>query len=120
MKTVLLVDDEPGVRSLCRQFLAPGPYTVLEANDGREALEVCRRHEGPIHLLLTDLVMPGMSGLELARQVAAARPETCILFMSASAEASIKEELVGGAPRPWLHKPFTQQALLAAVRDTLG
>lgn len=115
--TILVVDDEPAIRSLIRHALAPQGYTILLASGGREALQLCTAHQGPIQLLLTDLLMPGMNGLELALKVQAIRPQTRILYLSESS-------VVGGAfaDEPhlaFLPKPFSLEALLNIVRKVL-
>lgn len=118
-RTILLVDDEPLVRGLCRAFLADD-YAVLEADVGPSALEVCRQYDGPIHLLLTDLMMPKMNGVELVLQVCQLRPATRVLFMSAYAEPSLRETIVREHPLRFLQKPFTRQSLLAKIRMVLA
>ena len=115
--TILVVDDEPAICSLIRHALAPQGYTILLANNGRDALQLCTTHKGPIQLLLTDLLMPGMNGLELAVKVQALRPQTRVLYLSESS-------VVGGAfaDEPhltFLPKPFTLGALLNTVRKVL-
>jgi CheY-like chemotaxis protein len=118
--TVLLVEDEPAVRSLTRQVLREQGYTVLEAPGGPEALEVSSRHGGPIHLLLTDLSMPEMSGLELARRLLERRPETRVLFMSGYAqEGTLFGQPIHGRRPRFLAKPFRLADLLRQVRETL-
>jgi CheY-like chemotaxis protein len=119
---ILIVDDEAAVRTAAARVLARRAYTVLEAGDGLEALGLAERHGGPIHLLVTDVRMPGMDGRELARRFRLARPEARVLLMSGY------EEPVEAAPPtpdadgagPVLHKPFTLDALTARVRDVLA
>lgn len=115
--TILVVDDEPAICSLIRHALTPQGYTILLASNGRDALQLCTNHKGPIQLLLTDLLMPGMNGLELAVKVQALRPQTRVLYLSES-------PLVAGgfASEPqltFLPKPFTLGALLNMVRKLL-
>jgi CheY-like chemotaxis protein len=119
--TVLLVEDEPAVRSLTRQVLQEQGYTVLEAPGGAEALDLASRHGGPINLLLTDLSMPEMSGFEVAHRVLDRRPETRVLFMSGYAEecAQFSEPIRGRRPR-FLAKPFRLADLLRQVRETIN
>jgi CheY-like chemotaxis protein len=114
-ETVLVVEDEAGVRSYVCEILALHGYTVLEAATGRQALQVSERHNAPIHLLLTDAVMPEMGGHELAEQFASARPETLILFMSGYSERLRTAE----AATNFIQKPFTPAALLTQVRSVL-
>jgi two-component system cell cycle sensor histidine kinase/response regulator CckA len=107
--TILLADDEAGVRQLAGQVLRSHGYTVLEAVDGVEALEVAERHPGPIHLLLTDWCMPRLDGGGLIRKLSARRPEVVILVMSGymDLEAPPKAAV--------LRKPFYPQDLVNAV-----
>ena len=88
-ETILVVEDEPQLRDLTRQFLESHGYTVLVAEHGAAALEVARRHPGPIHLLLTDIIMPVMNGRELAQRMAVFSPKTRILFMSGYTENAV-------------------------------
>lgn len=81
-ETILLVDDHPSIRKLLGSILKSEGYAVLEAEDGRQALELCRRYENQIHLLLTDIVMPKMNGPLLAEQVIMLRPDIQVLYMS--------------------------------------
>jgi PAS domain S-box-containing protein len=118
-ETVLLVEDEEGVRSLARLVLQRNGYTVLEAPTGAEALAVSARHTGPIHLLVTDVVMPGMNGRELADTLMSARPDARILFISGYMEDAIVRNGVQSDSIPFLHKPFTPLALARKVREVL-
>ncbi|MBI1845758.1 MAG: DUF4118 domain-containing protein [Candidatus Rokubacteria bacterium] len=112
-ETVLLVEDEIGVRELVRDVLVVNGYTLLEAGDPGEALEISERHRGPIHLLLTDLVMPQLSGADLAARLAVLRPQMKVLQMSGYAPP-------GFNPGPaFLSKPFTPDNLARKVRETL-
>ena len=130
--TVLLVEDEPLVRKVIGRTLRSHGYTVLEAEHGEHALHVALDHAGEIQLCLTDVVMPHMSGRELARELAILRPATKILFMSgytasefedsgpaerspASGQGPQSTEL----PRAFLQKPFTPSVLLRKIRDVL-
>ena len=88
-ETILVIEDEVGVRSLINLALASSGYTVLEADSAESALEICARHDGPIHLLLTDVVMPQMSGPRVAEQVAAMRPDIKVLYMSGYTDDSV-------------------------------
>jgi signal transduction histidine kinase/CheY-like chemotaxis protein len=119
-ETVLVVEDEAGVRELACQFLRVKGYTVLEADGGQQALDITRRHPGTIHLLLSDMVMPKMSGGELAAQLKAIRPEIRVAFMSGYSEFS-RGELGKGFPEaPVLQKPFSPASLVEIVREALA
>ena len=115
--TILLVEDEDSVRELARRVLERSGYRVLLARNGNEALEVCGSHRGPVHLMLTDITMPQMSGPELAREAASRFPGLKIAYISGCSEANTKE-----LPGPYgdlLGKPFTAEALIAKVREVL-
>ncbi len=113
-ETVLLVEDDPGVRQLARRSLEHYGYRVLEAADGGEAVEVARRHQGRIDLLLTDWVMPEMGGRRAAECILLDRPEMRVLYMSGYAGG--EEPLEAG---PLLEKPFTPESLALKVREVL-
>ncbi|HEV8266246.1 MAG TPA: PAS domain S-box protein [Gemmatimonadales bacterium] len=118
-ETVLIVEDDQAVLGLGRRALEAEGYTVLAAADGPDALRLVERHGGPIHLLLTDVVMPGMSGRELAAQLAARRMGIRVLFMSGYPGDAVVH---GGALAPgsaFLQKPFGPEALARKVRDVL-
>jgi two-component system, cell cycle sensor histidine kinase and response regulator CckA len=116
---VLVVDDEAAVRSAVREILQPTGYLVLEAASGEEALRICAGQEGPIRLLLTDVVMPRMSGPQLAQWVARMRPEMRVLYMSGYADdAMIRHEVVEQGVA-FLQKPFMPDALAHRVREVL-
>jgi DNA-binding NtrC family response regulator len=118
-ETILLVDDETSVRQLVRRILQLNGYTVLEASRGVDALQICQRHEGPIHLLLTDVMMPEMNGQNLAEQVTALRPHIRVLYMSGYIDPLIA--LVGlRAEIAFIQKPFMPDALASKVREILG
>jgi two-component system cell cycle sensor histidine kinase/response regulator CckA len=118
-ETVLLAEDESGLRKLIHELLQGHGYTVLQAADSREALECCERHPGPIHLFLTDIVMPGMSGQDLSSLLTHRRPRLKVLFMSGHTDHAILDRglLRGGIA--FLRKPFTPEALLSKVREVL-
>jgi PAS domain S-box-containing protein len=118
-ETVLLVEDEPMVRALTRDILEMCGYHVLEAGDGGEAVSLCEGYEGEIELLLTDVVMPGMSGKELAKALTPLRPRMKVIYMSGYTDDAVSphEVLDGGAA--FLQKPFTPAALLRRLRETL-
>jgi CheY-like chemotaxis protein len=118
-ETVLLVEDEEGLRDLTREVLLGYGYAVLTARDGEEALAVADRHRGDIHLLVTDVVMPQMSGRDLATRLLARRPAARVLYMSGYTAGMIEPHgvLEGGAAL--LPKPFTPADLARKVRDVL-
>ena len=118
-ETVLLAEDEDGMRELTREFLEGRGFVVLEARDGRQALEIADRHSGPIHLLLTDLIMPGMSGRELAQEFLRLRPETKLLYMSGYTQDLITQHGVLEPGTALIEKPFSIDALLSQVRRIL-
>jgi PAS domain S-box-containing protein len=119
VETILVVEDEAILRQLTKQYLQAQGYTVLEAPEGGAAMQIVNQHAGPIHLLLTDVIMPGMNGRELAQRVTAVRPATRVLYMSGYAESAVGEngELEEGITL--LPKPFTLPALKAKVREML-
>ena len=112
--TVLLVEDEAAIRQMLWHLLLAEGYTVLEAGDGREALELARTHPGPIHLVITDIVMPRMSGIELTAHIAAERPETKVLLMSGHCA---EESIPPGTEL--LIKPFAMAHFRRKVRGLL-
>jgi CheY-like chemotaxis protein len=116
---VLLVEDEPGVRAIGRELLALNGYVVLEAADGVEALEVAGKYEGPIHLLLSDVVMPRMGGRELAERIAATRPGIRLLFISGFTDDTVVRHGVLAAGMAFLQKPFSLESLSLKVREVL-
>jgi signal transduction histidine kinase len=118
-ETVLLVEDEPGVRGLVHNTLKLHGYTVLEARHGIEALLTGAKHMGPIHLLLTDVVMPQMSGPEVAERLAAVRPGLKVLYMSGYPDHPIFSQTGVTAHAAFLPKPFTPNALAQKVREVL-
>ena len=118
-ETVLLVEDEQSLRALTRDLLERSDYTVLEASSGDHALEVVQRHGGTIHLLLTDVVMPGMNGASLAANLAPLYPEMRVLFMSGYTGSFTTQIGLLGAGAKVLQKPFSRDALLRKLREVL-
>jgi CheY-like chemotaxis protein len=118
-ETVLLVEDEDSVRELVRETLQSKGYTVMEACDGINGMKVAETHHGKIDILITDVVMPGMSGRELAQRVSASRPTIKVLYLSGYTEDAIIHEGVLDPGTAFLQKPFTLQALARKVRDVL-
>ena len=119
-ETVLLVDDEKSLRVPCGLFLEALGYTVLKADTPEEALELAERHPGEIRLLLTDVVMPGMGGLQLAQRIRAVAPEVKVLFMSGYTADVIAPSEVLEEHVAFLGKPFTRDDLAHKVREVLG
>jgi len=118
--TVLLVEDEDSVRDLALRILERLGYDVLVAGSGAEALAIAARHDRPVDLLLTDVVMPGMSGRELATRLAAQHPETAVLYTSGYTEEVIAHHGVLDPGLRFIPKPYTPQALADAVRAALA
>jgi CheY-like chemotaxis protein len=118
-ETVLVVEDELAVLMLVRRVLESNGYRVLEARHGAEALVICEEHKEPIHLLLTDLIMPEMSGKQLAERVSAQRPEVKILYISGYTDNAIVHHGLLEAGANFLQKPFTPDALLRKLRAVL-
>ncbi len=118
-ETILVVEDEITVRTLVRQVLEDRGYTVLDAQDGLEALGAVERHAGPIHLVLSDVVMPRMSGRELAEKLAPVRPETKVLFMSGYTNDAIVLHGILAAGKSYIQKPFSPRELVRKVRMEL-
>jgi nitrogen-specific signal transduction histidine kinase/CheY-like chemotaxis protein len=119
-ETVLLVEDEDMVRRMTREVLEGAGYRVLEASSGFEALRVSAGHNGSLDLLLTDVVMPGMSGRELSERLAPVRPAMKVLYMSGHTDDAIFHHGVTQAGTGFLQKPFTPDALERRVRELLG
>jgi two-component system, cell cycle sensor histidine kinase and response regulator CckA len=118
-ETILLVEDEDDVRALAREVLERQGYTVLEASDGVNALEVYEKERERIDLILTDVVMPRMSGREMVDRVCASRPDMRVLYMSGYTGDAIVRHGVLDASMLLLGKPFTPIALIAKVREVL-
>ena len=117
-ETILLVEDEEAVRKLALAMLSARGYHVIDASTPAEAIRVAREYRDPIHVLLTDVIMPGMRGTELARILSAFRPELAILFMSGYSDGSfLNYRKLGQAG--YLAKPFTAAALLTKIREVL-
>ncbi len=118
-ETVLLVEDEESVRQLVRETLEGKGYKVLESENGSTALKIAAEHPGAIDLLITDVVMPGMSGNELAKQLCAAYPRTRVLYLSGYTEEDVVHSSSSHAGTAFLQKPFTLQVLSRKVREVL-
>ncbi|PYV11623.1 MAG: hybrid sensor histidine kinase/response regulator [Acidobacteria bacterium] len=118
-ETVLLVEDEVALRSLVRGILVSTGYNVLEAGHSVDALLISNQHQGPIHLLLTDIVMPGMTGRELAEQLCIFHPNMKVLYVSGYTDDAYVQHGVLKAQAAFLQKPFTPEALARKVRQVL-
>src|SRR5271170_3265911 len=113
------VEDEQSVRKASQQFLTRSGYTVLEATDGEDALRASREHSGPIHLMVTDVVMPRMGGPKLAEWLADERPSMKVLFVSGYAENTVLEHGKIDVATRFLQKPFSGKMLARKVREVL-
>ena len=116
---ILLVEDADALRKLARSFLEERGFKVLAAANGEEALTVAASHIGPIDMLLTDVIMPGMNGRALAERLLPKRPGMCVLYISGYTDSFISGHGVLEAGTHLLHKPFTERALIAKVREVL-
>lgn len=131
--TILVVDDEPSIVKLCRALLQPEGFTILEAEGSSDALKMCAKHEGPIDLLLTDLVLPPpgfqlasssnefphVHGHELAMRAATARKGLRIILMSGNPDKELASHGIKRGALPFLQKPFEKAALIQLIRDVL-
>jgi len=118
--TILLVEDEPAVREVTREALEMGGYRVLEASGPREAARIANDQSARIDLLLTDVVMPEMSGPELARHICKSRPAMVIVFMSGYSESEVVHTAAHGVAHAHIQKPFTMHSLLSRVAQALA
>ena len=120
METILIVDDEPEVRAVARDMLKAKGYTTLDTGDPTLALRVARTEPQPIHLLLTDVVMPLMNGRQLAEKIRTLRPGVKVLYMSAYTTATVEGYGIRLAPgEPFVLKPFRMEDLASKVRSAL-
>jgi nitrogen-specific signal transduction histidine kinase len=116
---ILIAEDEPAIRSAVSRILSAAGYEVLEAQDGTDALRVACGDPRHIHLLLSDVMMPGMGGKDLVRELAASRPETRVVLMSGYTDDAALRADLGAARYAFLQKPFTARDILLAVRTAL-
>ena len=119
-ETILLVEDDDRVRALVATMLRKNGYNVLLSSAADQALEIALRHHGPIHLLLTDVVMPGLSGRMLSERLTSAHPETRVLYMSGYSQDAVLRHGVGKSASQFIQKPFSVDALAHKVRETLA
>jgi two-component system cell cycle sensor histidine kinase/response regulator CckA len=118
--TILLVEDEEGLRALNARGLISRGYTVLEAGNGVEAMETLARHDGKVDLVVSDVVMPEMDGPTLLKELRKSNPELKIIFVSGYAEDAFEKSLPAGEQFAFLPKPFTLKQLVAAVKETMS
>jgi nitrogen-specific signal transduction histidine kinase len=118
-ETILLVDDEEAVRSSARRALERAGYDVIAASDGSDALRLFTEHDGGIHMVVTDVVMPGLSGRELVGRLRIMRPKLRVLFVSGYTEEGVRRQGVLEPGAAYLEKPFTPEKLLRKVREVL-
>jgi two-component system cell cycle sensor histidine kinase/response regulator CckA len=116
-ETILLVEDEAVLRNVCRVYLECKGYTVLEAGNAKEAMKICQSYDRPIHVLITDIVMPGPGGLELARSALEIRPALSVVLVSGYTDRALDREAISFAK--FLQKPFSFDALARTVRSLL-
>jgi CheY-like chemotaxis protein len=115
LATILLAEDDPAVRDFVSSVLRQEGYEVLLAENGRQSMELCRTHAGPIEALVTDVVMPEMNGRELAEKAKMLRPDLKVLFISGYVDRAIKQEEGSKSWVAFLEKPFTAESLLDVV-----
>ena len=118
-ETILVIEDEPGVRAIVRRVLAGVGYTVIEAGSGREAIELATEFEGAIHGVVSDIVMPGMTGVQTVQAIRAIRPVARALYMSGYTERITSQQQQFEAGDSYIQKPFTPDSLARKVRDML-
>jgi two-component system cell cycle sensor histidine kinase/response regulator CckA len=119
-ETLLLVEDEAAVRESTQEFLTMHGYHVLIAKNGEEALAIARGYPHPIHLMITDVIMPQIGGARLAEQMAVERPQTRVLFVSGYAENTLLRQGIFDVANRFLQKPFTLRSMAAKVREILS
>lgn len=118
-ETILVVEDDDAVRAVIMAMLADTGYCILEARDGAEALRICREYKKKIHLLLSDLIMPGKNGRELADEIISIHPGIRVLFMSGYTDDAIKRHMTPETCAAFIEKPFSQADLAAKIREML-
>jgi len=118
-ETILLVEDAAALRGLTRHLLQDCGYTVLDSGNAADALRIAGEHEGPLPLMITDIVMPGVSGFVLAQKLAEERPGMHVLYTSGYAADAVAERGAQGPDWAFLEKPYTRDALIRKVRELL-
>ncbi|HET8575759.1 MAG TPA: response regulator [Methylomirabilota bacterium] len=119
METILVVDDEPEIRALVRDILEPKGYDVLEARDGEDALTVASHHPGPIDLVLSDVVMPGLNGPDMAARLKPIRVAAKFVFMSGYTTEIVGQYGMLRSGAPFIAKPFAAEVLARKLREVL-
>jgi two-component system, cell cycle sensor histidine kinase and response regulator CckA len=119
-KTILVVEDDPGIRELASRVLVRYGYAVLTASGGDEARSLCEKHEGEIDLLLSDVVMPGMSGPKVAEMLTAMRPAMKVVYMSGYSDEAVARHGGMAHDTPFLQKPFTPERLHNKILEVLS
>ncbi|MGH9665746.1 MAG: ATP-binding protein, partial [Bryobacteraceae bacterium] len=118
-ETILLVEDEDGVRHVISEMLSGEGYRVLAAGGPEEGIQLCRDHPGAIHLLVSDVIMPHMNGVDLAVRLRAIRPQIKVLYVSGYAEGAITERDLSDSGTAFLQKPFSPDLLALKIREVL-
>jgi two-component system cell cycle sensor histidine kinase/response regulator CckA len=118
-ETVLIVEDDDSLRKMTRTILKQFGYEVLTAEEGEDALKVSKEHDGPIHLLVTDVVMPGIGGRDLAERLQSVRPEVKVIFMSGYTDNAIVRHGILNQGVNFIQKPFASKSLARKVREVL-
>jgi nitrogen-specific signal transduction histidine kinase len=118
-ETILLAEDEDAVRTITKHALAMFGYTVLEARNGIEAIRLCQQHQGPIHVIVSDVVMPELGGRQLVEMITSLKPDIKVLFLSGYTDDAVVRHGVLEAETAFLQKPFTPGALARKVREVL-
>jgi len=119
VETVLLVEDEASLRDLLRETLEASGYCVLVARDGAGALQIAEAHAGPIAIMVSDVIMPGMTGPKVVELVTQVRPQLRVLYISGYSDESVVRQGMVGPGRAFLSKPFGAEVFLRKVRETL-
>jgi CheY-like chemotaxis protein len=119
-ETILVVEDEDGVRALTSRVLQKNGYKVLEARHGLEALQICKQQDTPVNLVVTDVVMPKLSGPQLAERMRTLWPNLRVLFLSGYTDRALVHSGLLDANRNFLQKPFTPDDLTSKVREMLA
>jgi two-component system, cell cycle sensor histidine kinase and response regulator CckA len=118
-RTILVVDDESHIRALLRSVLERERYRVLEAGDGQQALGICTEPDTAIDLLLTDIVMPNLDGIQLVEKVLQVRPQVRVLYMSGKCDVEVVQRHMREKGCGFLRKPFAIDVLVRSVRELL-